>query len=307
MALAAGVARRSRGASPQALAAGNYVIMPINVKEIDDGIVREAMALRVKYRLGVKNRFKRPVHITTMCVHKNKRGGRCPQAGTVENLGVHIFTEGFNAEEANHEGVCVQELPANERATGYDTSFEWNCMQCMGTALEGCFSADGSDVSLGTLSHSHLLLTLLCWHNGLKWKLPQGANGELKGKWSKVVDADGGLRSDAVASLDPGYGTVLKEGLMIEILSWKIQKEEPLACSKISQALNKGHQLGLKTHEMTAIRVLNGTIGMALEKQAANEVMFETVKERVRAELDMWVDEPEFIELFEFILNQGAS
>ena len=135
-------------------------------------------------------------------------------------------------------------------------------MQCMGTALEGCFTPDGADVSLGTLSHSHLLLTMLCWANGLKWKIPQAANGELKGKWSKVVDADGGLRSDAVASLDPGYGTVLKEGLMMEILSWKIQKEEPLACSKISQALIKGHQLCLKTHEMTAIRVLNGTIGM---------------------------------------------
>ena len=82
--------------------------MPINVKEDIEGIVREAMALRVKYRVGVKNRSKRQVHITTLCVHKHNRGGQYPQAGTVENLGIHIFTEGFNAEEANHEGVCVQ-------------------------------------------------------------------------------------------------------------------------------------------------------------------------------------------------------
>ena len=297
MALAAGVARRSRGASPQALAAGNYVIMPINVKEIDDGIVREAMALRVKYRVGVKGRVKRPVHITTMCIHKNNRGGQYPQAGTVENLGVHIFTEGFNAEEANHEGVCVQELPANERPTGYDTSFERNVLQCMGTPLEGCFSIDETIVAHGTLSHSHLLLTMLCWANGLKWKgIPQDENGDYTSKWSKVVDPDGCLRSDAVASLDPGYAAVLKEGLMMEILSWKIQKEEPLACSKISQALNKGHQLGFKTHEMTAIRVLNGTIGMELEKQSANEVQFEMVKEKARAELGLWVHDPEFID-----------
>ena len=31
------------------------------------------------------------------------------------------------------------------------------------------------------------------------------------------------------------------------------------------------------------------------------------MKESVRAELDMWVEDPQFIELFELILNQGAS
>ena len=281
--------------------------MPSTSNDQMEGLVREAMALRVKYRLKFTGRIKRPAHICMLCVHKDNRGGQYPQAGTVENLGVHILTEGFNAEEANHEGVCVQELPANERSAGYVTSFEWNCMQCQGTALEGCFTPDGADVALGTLSHSHLLLTLLCWHNGLKWNVPLDDKGIPKGKWAKVIDRDGCLMSDAVASADSGYAEVLKEGLVMETLSWKIQTEEPLGCSKISQALNKGHQLGLKTHELTAIRVLNGTIGMQLEKQLANEVSFDTVKELVRAELDMWVDDADFIELFEFILNQGGS
>ena len=73
--------------------------------------------MRVKYRVETKGRFKRPIHVGMLCVHKSNRGGQYPQAGTVENLGITIFTEGFDAEEANHEGVCVQELPAHERST----------------------------------------------------------------------------------------------------------------------------------------------------------------------------------------------
>ena len=154
--------------------------MPINVKEIDDGIVREAMALRVKYRVSKNGRVKRPVHINALCIHKNNRGGQYPQAGTVENLGVHIFTEGFNAEEANHEGVCVQEVPVNDRAPDYTSSYDWNVQQCKGTSLEGCFPQDGTVPSFGTLSHSHLLLTMLSWVNGLKWKIPCDAEGTHK-------------------------------------------------------------------------------------------------------------------------------
>ena len=96
--------------------------MTRNSKEELEGLVREAMALRVKYRF--KDRVKRPVHIDQLCIHKHNRGGQYPQSGTVENLGIHIFNEGFDAEEANHEGECVQELPVHERPNWHETSFE---------------------------------------------------------------------------------------------------------------------------------------------------------------------------------------
>ena len=37
------------------------------------------------------------------------------------------------------------------------------------------------------------------------------------------------------------------------------------------------------------------------------KVLFEGIKEKVRHELDLFVDEPEFIEMFEFVVTQGAN
>ena len=77
--------------------------------------------------------------------------------------------------------------------------------------------------------------------------------------------------------------------------------------SKISQALNKGNKVALKTTEISALAVLTGAVTTHLETAVAERVKFETVREAVRAELDFYVDDPEFIELFEFVVSQGAT
>ena len=132
-----------------------------------------------------------------------------------------------------------------------------------------------------------------------------GKDGKPSGKWSQVLGFKGELNKDAVVSVDEGF-SVLQDGLTMEVLSWEIHKEKG-ACSKISQALNKGQSVALRTTEMTALAVLNGTIGMALQSAAATEVAFETVREKVRSELDIWVDDPDFIEAFDFVINLGAT
>ena len=56
-----------------------------------------------------------------LCVNRHNRGGNYPHPGTVLNLLIQIFKEGFNGADANHEGVCVQENRAKERPKGYKT------------------------------------------------------------------------------------------------------------------------------------------------------------------------------------------
>ena len=51
-----------------------------------------------------------------MAVHPMIRGGMHPQPDTVRNLGLNIMAKGFSQRGANHEGVCVQEMPYSERA-----------------------------------------------------------------------------------------------------------------------------------------------------------------------------------------------
>ena len=68
------------------------------------GLIREAMALRVKYRLkddSDKARAKKRLMLTLLCVSRYNRGGNYPNPTTVLNLLISIFDEGFNDADAN--------------------------------------------------------------------------------------------------------------------------------------------------------------------------------------------------------------
>ena len=62
-----------------------------------------------------------------------------------------------------------------------------------------------------------------------------------------------------------------------------------------------------RTAELTAFNVLSDAVGLTLESAVAGEVCFETVREKVRMELDFYVDLLGFIDLFEFVVNMGAE
>ena len=53
--------------------------------------------------------------------------------------------------------------------------------------------------------------------------------------------------------------------------------------------------------------MLSGAVALALASAVAGEVCFETIPEQVRVELDIDVDLPGFIDLFEFVVNMGAN
>ncbi len=292
-------------------------VLPSLPHDDDMGVIREAMAYRIKYRAGQNypeytkegfkggSKIKKKIPLMLLGVHPKNRGGVYPMGETVEGLGVSILTDGFNLDEANHQGVCVQQVPSSHIVSPIeqrdDSYLSYNLSNCVFSPLYCmCFNADG-DVAYGTLSHSHLLLVLLCLMNGAKWALPDTK------KFQDLVDAGGCFVFAAVAALDPVLASVCQEGLDMEVLSWKMHVEEPTACSLISQALNKGQQVALRTTELTALAVLTGAVTRELESAVADSVAFETVKEKVRKELDMFVDDPEFIALFEFVVSQGAS
>ena len=111
---------------------------------------------------------------------------------------------------------------------------------------------------------------------------------------------------NAVAAKDLNFNELAHTGLRMKVLSWKILVEEPGACSLISQALNKSNTLALRTSEITALAAVAGAVTMA---QAKKEIAlsFEAVKDRVRDELDIWVLDPEFIDLFDFLVNVGGK
>jgi hypothetical protein len=160
-------------------------------------------------------------------------------------------------------------------------------------------SRRAQDTVHGTLAHGHLLLVLLGLQTGATWALPE----DLK----KLLDQSGAIDFAAVAAYDPAVAALCRDGLDMEVLSWKLYMDEPGGCSLISQALNKGSALALQTTELTALAVLTGAVTLAHESAVAEDMALETVKEKVRHELDVFVDLPDFVELFEFIINMGAG
>ena len=89
---------------------------------------------------------------------------------------------------------------------------------------------------------------------------------------------DGSFYNAAVAACDADLDRVLRYGLVMEVLSWKMCVEEPTAASLISQALNSAQHMALHTSELTAVHVLSGAVALALESAVAGEVCFETVR-----------------------------
>ena len=125
-------------------------------------------------------------------------------------------------------------------------------------------------------------------------------------KWKSLVDDHGRWIMSAVAARDERAGRLCETGICMEVLSWKMVVEEPEACGIISQALNRGQALALKTTEVTALAALANACTKESEADLANRVVFETVQRKLRHLCAVYVDESEFIDLFEFVVELGA-
>ena len=266
------------------------------ISEADIGIIRKAMALQVKYRIAMNGKTKRRIPIAAMGVHPSNRGGVYCNEDRVVGLNGDIQKWGADQDEADHNGVTVEEIPDAERAKHpqlrLERYTEYNKRKCKDKpCLKTCF--EGGDVLYGNFSHNHLLLVLLSWANAAKWDIPE------------FCDPDGNLHLPKVT--DSVFVNLVKEGLLMEKLSYKMLIEEPDAASLLSQALNKGQEAACRTSELTALAVLTGQVTEQSNAAVAGEVMYATVKEKLRSELDYYVDEPEFIEMFDFVVSVGAN
>ena len=149
------------------------------------------------------------------------------------------------------------------------------------------------------------MLVLWAWLTAAKWDIPPNEERGLV-----YCDAEGKLSLAAVAEHENAkeLAATCKDGLLMEVLSYKMDIEEPGAASIISQALNKGQDAAMSTTELTAVAVLRGEIvKQRITVDTAQEVAYESVKERVRKELDTYVDEPDFMDLFDFLVGVGAG
>ena len=75
------------------------------------GLIRRALLLRAKHRV---QEDKERIPSSIFGAHPSNRAGVYPMKETVMILGVTTLEIRFSVDEANHEGVCLQEAPAEE-------------------------------------------------------------------------------------------------------------------------------------------------------------------------------------------------
>ena len=170
--------------------------------------------------------------------------------------------------------------------------------------LQTCYVEPFSDVRYKLLSHNHMMNVLRAFMTRAKWELPPI---EDKDKTIVLCDADGRLSITAVAESVHGKEIldVVNDGVECEVLSWKIDVEEPTAASIISQALNKGHDLALRTTEWTALSVLKGEI-IVQSGPISQRVAFKSVLDAVHRQLDSAAEDPDLVDLFCLLIGVGV-
>ena len=283
-------------------------------KHVDMGQLAAAMSYRVKYRkqAAESKNTKMVLRVESLGVHKKNRGGIYPSGARCLSLATEVITAGFLKEETQHACVAVEEVPLDsvmsalgpQHGNCAPTSLaSYNATQsAKDDILADCFKQPYDDVRHGLLSHNHMMLVMRAFLTGAKWNIPPS-----KDKGIVFCGEDGKLSLTAVAAHPNAQEMqeLLTEGIPCEVLSWKMDVEEPDAADLISAALNSPHQMAMRTTELTAISVLKGEI--IAQSKLSEEVAFQTVVERVRQRLQCAADDPDLPEVFDWLISTGVG
>ena len=269
------------------------------------------MAWRVKYRQTDENGkvIRVIVNIGSLGVHPKNRGGVYPAGKRCRSLCIETVGDvGFLKENVEHAVVAVEEVPteiASSRGGKFLSASQYNIKQCkQDELLMGCFAVPYNVVRCLLLSHNHIMLVLRAFLTKARWKIPKNVEKNLV-----FCDAQGKLSLAAVAEHANGIqlAEMVKEGIDVEVLTYKMDIEEPTAASTISQALNVAQEVALRTSELTAVSVLKGEMIRQMGKDFSQDVVYKNVLEKVRRELNLAASEPELPDVFDFLRSLGVG
>ena len=272
-------------------------------------MLNQANAWRAKY-----SKKKITVRIESFGVHCRNRAGVYPSGLRCKELCQEVFTNGFLKEEYADKLISVEEMQTHEalklqggqkpRQTGSQYNKQESSKD---EILKGLFDEPFCNVQYNLLSHNHMSLVLLAFVTKAKWNL-QAIEQKKMNRTINFCDASGHLCVTAVAATANGQelAEVVREGVECEVLSWKMEVEEPDAASVISTALNKFSETAMKTTEWSALYTLRCHIIKA-SGALGERVAFKAIVEKAHLELDTAVNDPDLDQLFDFVIGLGVT
>ena len=199
--------------------------------------------------------------------HPANRDGQGPSGHRCLELTDKIIHMGFDTVEADANGVLVEERPGS--LCIHDANLWFSTVDDLLAGL-----AD-HPISYGTLSHSTLSQLMRNIYAGVVVDAPRthsviedhadtSAVAEYE-SLPRIVDASGRLSVSLLQGVDAAFSNAVHGGNLWEILSYRIEEEEPDGCAVIQSALNAKNGTFILVHEMQAIsRLMTLTRGRGL-------------------------------------------
>ena len=268
--------------------------------------------------------MKAKISLEDMCIHPQNRGGTYPSAARVVDLLCGILKDRFLKEEAQHEAVVVQELPAEKKAEyellrgkPYKTHADHNIRNTTSVeALRPAFTSL-STYSYGALSHCTLSLGLMSLKHGAVWEIPEEHKGYgledfqtgPGGSW----DIPKMRRTEKFSELVD----VLDNGLFCEVLSWDIHFDPDFAegPALIAAALNDPQGKGVTSHEMELLKSVADLVATAAAEAKTRgagsdkeqNIPYDSILKECAQRHPTYAKAKWFEDMFTFVINVGAA
>ena len=245
--------------------------------------IKRSSALRVKYCVFPQATA---FHSSLVAQHPQNRGGIAINGSRCDELLRQVLGH-FDEEEANHGAVAIEESPGCFRIRDYNRG------KAVGDAALAAVTE--AAIPYGSVGSSHI--------NQVIRNVIFKARSDLV---PEALDSEGRLFLDRVSLLDPAMAKVCSVGLKWDILSHRIETEEPDGIACIVAALNERASAQMMMHEMETIKILQRVC--SAEMQLSQVVAVETVRARLHQQgYSALAESPGMPHLFRFLLEQGAD
>ena len=226
-----------------------------------------------------------------------------------KELLVTMARAGILQDEVDTHGYAVEEMPVqmilDRKEAGFTTTLEYNVRQCAkDELLSGIYNEPYNKVFHGFLAHNHALTVCRAVLAKQLWRLE-----DIQDMKISFCDEDGRLSLEQITSSVncQQLNAIIRDGILCKVLSWKMDVEEPDAAATISIAFNELSQVAMGQTELQAIQVLKGEIITQMNKDVGQTVAFQTTLARVKSILGPAADDPDIVQLFDFLISNGVG
>ena len=250
-----------------------------------ESFVKRAAALRTKYHMpDFAGKPEWTITLDEVAPHPWNCNGVRMNGQRCEELFLQVFRK-FDYAEACHGAVCV-----DKRDDSADLA-RFHALQANDPQL-ACLPVE--TLRFASLGSSHI-----------NQVLRNIVGAAVVRNCPEATDASGRLNLALIAPRDSALAEACRVGLRWEVLSAKLEQENPDGVLCIQAALNDPARAAMLVHEMQIVKQLADVC--TAESNVAGEVRLETIRARLVAEGVPCATTSSFLPLLQFVVEQGGN